>query len=426
MILPRCCDSNFCKSNGVRSFSSIFNNAYSVDVHKFLGWNKLISFSPKLEYKNNFNRFLVTKAGNSSKTAWLAGSDHLHDPQLLFEFAIRKYSATVGNRPSDVNDDPLSSPMSNDDRNHTYKEKLFISRLEELREYKRRFGNTLVPREQSSDIESKINKDDENYNLHKRLGNWVQRIRMRRKIGKLSDDQIRALDDVGFVWDVHLTSFEEKLEELRKFRDIHNHSVVPYDYKDAPGLYAWITQQRYNYRRLCVGEHASGLTQERVKLLNELGIIWDPNEALWNENLQQLRKFKHIHEHCAVPLHYNPNPSLGFWVNVQRKEMKKLKKGKPSLLSEERIKALNEIGFVWDVYEAAWNEKFQELIIFKKVHGHIRVSKSNKKLYGWLARQRKNYMKFINGTKSPLILERKTLLDQHFEFHKLLRVDNAE
>lgn len=64
-------------------------------------------------------------------------------------------------------------------------------------------------------------------------------------------------------------------------------------------------------------------------------------------------------------------PELGIWVNKQRMEKKAFDEGKRNSMSEQKIGALNALGFVWAKRkgQAAWNEKYEELIQYKKEHG---------------------------------------------------------
>ena len=58
-----------------------------------------------------------------------------------------------------------------------------------LVEYQQAHGNCRV---------STVSKD------HASLGSWVNRMRIQRKRGKLSDEQIRRLNQLGFVWNGRL------------------------------------------------------------------------------------------------------------------------------------------------------------------------------------------------------------------------------
>jgi hypothetical protein len=56
-----------------------------------------------------------------------------------------------------------------------------------------------------------------------------------------------------------------------------------------------------------------------------------------------------------------------------------------SPLTPLRIKRLNEIGFVWDFYEASWELRYQELVEFHKLFNSFRVPlRYNKSLCQWV------------------------------------------
>jgi hypothetical protein len=55
-----------------------------------------------------------------------------------------------------------------------------------------------------------------------------------------------------------------------------------------------------------------------------------------------------MHGHAVVPQHYKGYDSLGKWVQSQRKNYKKMRKGSQSSMTPEKAFKLAEIGFVWD------------------------------------------------------------------------------
>ena len=81
----------------------------------------------------------------------------------------------------------------------------------------------------------------------------------------------------------------------------------------------------------------------------------------WDERLQQLEEYKAIHGNCRVPQKYKENPSLGHWVNTQRK---RFKSGK---LSDERIAQLEAIGLEWE-WSVSWAERLRQLEEYKAIH----------------------------------------------------------
>ena len=84
------------------------------------------------------------------------------------------------------------------------------------------------------------------------------------------------------------------------------------------------------------------------------------NAKSWEDRFEELKDFKETFGHTIVPQHY---PNLGWWVNTQRKERKKLKAGKKTSLTIERCLKLTEIGFVFDASNkrASTNYAYEEM-----------------------------------------------------------------
>ena len=68
--------------------------------------------------------------------------------------------------------------------------------------------------------------------------------------------------------------------------------------------------------------------------------------------------------HSLVPKIYPSNPNLANWVDMQRTQYRLLKVGMPSYLNDERIASLEEIGFVWNVHDFKWQQRYEELQSF--------------------------------------------------------------
>jgi hypothetical protein len=74
-----------------------------------------------------------------------------------------------------------------------------------------------------------------------------------------------------------------------------------------------------------------------------------------------------------------------------------------------RIRELESLGFEWDCSSAAWEERLNELVDYRKIHGHCNVPSSyseNSALAKWVPTQRKQYKLHLEGKASPMTLSR--------------------
>ena len=129
----------------------------------------------------------------------------------------------------------------------------------------------------------------------------------------------------------------------------------------------------------------------------------------WTEKFEELIEFRNQFGHCLVPNAFPENPPLAQWVKRQRYQYKLKNEGKRSTMSDERIGALEEIGFIWDSHSAVWDERVEELITYKRVKGDCNVPSrfvENRQLAVWVKRQRRQYKFFCEGKPSSMTQER--------------------
>ena len=91
---------------------------------------------------------------------------------------------------------------------------------------------------------------------------------------------------------------------------------------------------------------STGMTEERLRLLNAEEFIFDPREHAWNAKFADLCDFAALNGHAAVFRKKKSNP-LAYWAEQQRINYKKYLKGEKTTLTEERIAKLNSVNFVW-------------------------------------------------------------------------------
>ncbi|CAJ1926233.1 unnamed protein product [Cylindrotheca closterium] len=138
-------------------------------------------------------------------------------------------------------------------------------------------------------------------------------------------------------------------------------------------------------------------------------------EKQWREQFQKLIQYKLLHGHCCVPHSYQEDPILARWVKRQRYQYKKFHDSNPtSTMTTRRIQELESIGFIWHSHSSAWQEKLNELRIFKQQRGHCNVPShypENPALSTWVKCQRRQYKLYMTGSSSStMTMERFQLL----------------
>ncbi|MDA7920081.1 Helicase associated domain protein, partial [Akkermansiaceae bacterium] len=111
------------------------------------------------------------------------------------------------------------------------------------------------------------------------------------------------------------------------------------------------------------------------------------NERLgsWEINFQKLVAYKEEYGDCLVPRSFE-DKKLATWVGTQRSFKKSGK------LDPNKIKRLDEIGFVWDPIEEFWEAQFRKILAYKKEHGDCLVPNTwqDKQLVTWVRTQRRS------------------------------------
>jgi hypothetical protein len=272
-------------------------------------------------------------------------------------------------------------------------------KFEEMLAFKRRFGHCGVPARWPG---------------NRSLGRWVDHQRCWRRKGRLSQDRIDRLNEIGFSWSQRLDleapagSYQEHVRvrdqiwhhmfaHLVRFKDKHGHCNVPKSDSSQRRLHRWVQRQREDWRK-------GRIREARKRRLEELGFEWGTTNPSWDHKFAELAAYQQRFGHCDVPVRRPGTWSLGHWVSNQRCFRRR------DMLSQDRIDRLDQIGFPWTSgrYTGAgpkrgeippycrkrWDSMFAKLKRFKREHGDLNVpwrDKTKPSLWGWFTTQRSHW-----------------------------------
>ena len=211
--------------------------------------------------------------------------------------------------------------------------------------YKQQHGDCMVPR----------------YYSDKKLGKWVNTQRSRKNQGKLEAVRVQRLEELGFVWNSHDEAWEEMFGRLVTYKEQHSDCLVPKSYSDKK-LINWVLTQR-------MVKNQGRLEAARIQRLEEMGFLWNLYDEAWEEMFGRLVVYKQQHGDCLVPKSYSDKKLIN-WVLTQRMVKNQ------GRLEAARIQRLEEMGFLWNLYDEAWEEMFGRLVVYKQQHGDCRYQKA--------------------------------------------------
>jgi hypothetical protein len=249
-----------------------------------------------------------------------------------------------------------------------------------------------------------------------------------KKESPLTLERVKALEGIGFVWNVQRITWEDRLNDLANYRKIYGHCNVPQNYSRNPKLGSWVSNQRKQYKTQVVGKQ-SPMTPFRIQELERLGFEWDCQSSAWEEHWSELAEYREIHEHCNVPHNYPENTKLGKWVGKQRHYYRCHQEGKKSPMTPFRIQKLERLTFEWDCFGAAWEDRLSEVAAFRETHGHCNVPPNYNgqcNLANWVACQRKEYRAYGKGKRAFITLPRIQALERmSFEWEPTTSIKNG-
>lgn len=256
--------------------------------------------------------------------------------------------------------------------------------------YYKEYGNLII--DDSSDFDNK-----------QELREWLITQRRNFKLKKLVQEKIDLLNGIGMIWsayDMKWTFFYEVAEE---YFNANGNLNVPIRFitGDDIQLGSWISHQRRAYK-------SKKLSEERIILLEKIGMVWDPAKDTWDEMYKIAKQYFKENNNLNIPNEFfYKNVSLGSWIKTQRQNYKQ------KFLKEDQINKLNEIGMEWDPIRNQnfiWDKNYNTVLEFYNKYKHLYIptnyiSKDGINIGRWLYDQKLKY------NKNKLIEYRKNKLD---------------
>ncbi|MGW1189259.1 Helicase associated domain protein [Streptomyces sp. NPDC002559] len=224
-----------------------------------------------------------------------------------------------------------------------------------------------------------------------RLGNALATRRNRYAHGDVHVDVVRALDELGMIWDRREARFQDGLAACRRYRDRHGDLDVPTTFTDPEGynLGDFIAYQR----ALNTGSirdkngRTRTLPPERRTALDELGMTWNAAPARRPPTDEEVTAL------LALPKQRGKPPATALLAlveaGVEQKALATALNMTPSALNSRIAKARNPTPARPD----AFTQGLDQARAHHQLHGHLRpeagTDPAARSLSDWLTRQRR-------------------------------------
>ncbi|MBQ9314903.1 MAG: helicase associated domain-containing protein [Clostridia bacterium] len=190
--------------------------------------------------------------------------------------------------------------------------------LQLLQQYKEQYGNLDIP--SNFVTENGI-----------RLGAMVNSIRTKNR--KISEEEMKQLNDIGFIWrGEKCKSFEKTYQLLLEYRETYGNLNIKQSYVSPDGrcLGRMVSYIRSGDRKL---------SKDQRESLDKIGFIWKKRYC-FDDVYQMLKKYKEEYGICHIPIRYVTNN--GVWLG---RMLYLIRKGKRNLTNDQKEK-LHELGFI--------------------------------------------------------------------------------
>ena len=264
-----------------------------------------------------------------------------------------------------------------------------------------------------------------------KLGLWILNQRQALKKGKVTDEQLKLLKEIGMIiGNVNDEKWMQNYKLAKAYYEYYGNLEIPQDFRTINGyeydesgknIGDWISNQRQAYKNNGRGK----ITEQQIKLLEEIGMRFiDYKDEKWMQNFELAKAYYEHHGNLEIPQNFKTingyeydekGSSLSAWISNQRQAYRK------GILSIEHIELLKGISLIFEnVLDEKWNQSFELAKKYYEHYNNLKIPDSYKTLNGyeydengiklgiWIALQRQA---FIGNGTSKLTEERIKKLD---------------
>lgn len=168
---------------------------------------------------------------------------------------------------------------------------------------------------------------------------WIRTQLKSLEAGQLRQNEAALLKGIGIVPEKKEDSWMRAFRLAEDYRRNHGDLDVPAAYVTEEGvrLGTWICRQRSLYH-----SPEKGLTEEQIRLLDGLGMEWDPRRKAFENGLKSAQRYFETNGNLNVPARYVDDsgfPLFQWLCDVRKKKPK---------LPEEDVRYLDALGFPWE------------------------------------------------------------------------------
>jgi Helicase associated domain len=201
-----------------------------------------------------------------------------------------------------------------------------------------------------------------------------------------------------------------------------------------PKVAKFIKEQRLEYRYM-KQRLETKMSRDKIAKMEALGFDWQYETLLEEDNLKweaMLHEFMAYHAPrlsllastsastttttAAAVVPKKQSAALRDWKHQQRVQFQNLQEGKRSSLTPDRIRKLNDAGFIFqpraNFRTLSWKERIQQLQDYKKVHGNLNIPANHAELGHFTGNIRRAYKYLQEGKKTGFTQAKATQLEQ--------------